>query len=120
MNFDNLAELALLEGQTVVVELASATATDPFGNPVKTFETLEVENVLAQPVSTDDLGPERPNGITIDVRFFFPKTFDRDLTGARITWGGHTFNVLGTPLQLPPDLTPGIWGLKAEGAKTDG
>ncbi len=41
--------------------------------------------------------------------FHFPKSFAESLRGARVTYAGTTYEVVGDPQPYLEDLTPGDW-----------
>lgn len=100
----------LLHGVPVTVELASGGAKDRHGNATTAYQAARVvENVLPAPSTTDDLGEGRPDGVSVDMTFHFPKSFTESLRGARVTYAGTTYEVVGDPQPYLADLTPGDW-----------
>lgn len=41
--------------------------------------------------------------------FHFPESFTESLRGARVTYAGNTYEVVGDPQPYLADLTPGDW-----------
>lgn len=111
----------MLKGETVSVYYPTAGAPDSFGGQEGGFsEAVEVENVLFAPVSTADMEASRPDGLTVDVKFYFPKSYSGEsLRGAKIGLGDETYSVIGNP-QVYPALCPTSWNMVAEGVRDDG
>ena len=106
----------------IVVEVFRPShATDAHGNQVKSNEASEqVENVLPAPVSTADLGAERPDGVRIDMVFHFPKSYTQSLKDCHIVYRGTRFRVVGNPQPYLLELTPGAWNRAVEAVEVDG
>ena len=110
----------MLRGVPVEV-LRPVRMTDSHGNEAESSETRElVENVLPAPVSTSELGAERPDGTKIEMRFHFPKTYKQDLEGCFIVYGGSKWRILGNPQPFFDSLTPGDWDRAAEAGIVNG
>ena len=104
----------LLHGVSVIVELASGGATDHHGNVTATYQASQVvDNVLPAPSTTEDLGEGRPDGVSVDMTFHFPKSFTDSLRGARVTYQDTIYEVVGDPQPYLADLTPGDWNRAA-------
>ena len=100
----------LLHGVPVTVELAADGTTDRHGNATSSYQAPRVvENVLPAPSTTEDLGEGRPDGVSVDMTFHFPKSFTESLRGARVAYAGNTYKVVGDPQPYLADLTPGDW-----------
>lgn len=73
----------------------------------------------SRPDTSDDLEQGRPEGVTLRMTFFLPKTLDADLRGARIACpqaaGGLAFDVDGAPTSYMRENTPGDYSWAVEG-----
>lgn len=104
----------LIRGESVEVLTPVVVGADAMGEPVITWESSEVENVLFQPgggnaTTTSDLDVERPNGVRINVTFHFPKSFEGSLRGCKVKRGEYVYRVIGDPQPYMVDNTPGEW-----------
>lgn len=98
-----------LTGEGVTVLYPKEGALDEMGEPVITWESENVENVLFAPSSASDLEVKRPDGTRESVIFHFPKTYKRNLRGCKIIYKGETFRVKGEPYPYMEENTPGAW-----------
>lgn len=103
---------------------------DAWGNEVVTFaEDPDIETTCCyapgyrSPETSDDIEEGRPEGATVRVTFFLPKTLDAALRGARIAasppddaWmAAHAFDVVGAPTSYMRQNTPGDYSWAVEG-----
>lgn len=111
----------MLTGSSVFVYFPKAGTPDSFGNVEDGFsDPVEIENVLCAPISTSEMEESRPDGIKVDVRFYFPKTYSgKSLRGAKIAVGDALYSVIGEP-QSYMMLCPTPWNMVVEGVRTDG
>ena len=113
----------MIKGVTVTVRRPSTSATDRFGNAVKTWTTETVNNVLVSPGATLDMEAARPEGVTVDLSLHFPKTYSNTLEGCQVVlptpWAG-TYNVIGAPTPYIDANTPTSWHLPVEVAAAHG
>lgn len=113
----------MIKGVTVTVRRPSTSATDRFGNAVKTWTTETVNNVLVSPGATLDMEAARPEGVTVDLSLHFPKTYSNSLEGCQVVlptpWAG-TYNVIGAPTPYIDANTPTKWHLPVEVAAAHG
>lgn len=107
----------MIKGVAVTVRRPSTSGTDRFGNPVKTWTTETVNNVLISPGATADLEASRPEGVTVDLSLHFPKTYNLPLEGCEVVlpapWSG-TYNVIGVPTPYIDANTPTSWHMPVE------
>lgn len=107
----------MIKGVTVTVRRPSTNGTDRFGNPVKTWTTETVKNVLVSPGSTLDMEASRPEGVTVDLSLHFPKTFNKPLEGCEVVlpapWAG-AYKVIGAPTPYSDADTPTPWHMPVE------
>ena len=107
----------MIKGVAVTVSSPSSASTDRFGNPVITWTTETVNDVLVSPGATADLEASRPDGVTVAYSLHFPKTFTGSLEGCEVTlpvpWSG-TYRVIGAPGQYMDENTPTRWHMPVE------
>lgn len=115
-----LPDLGLMRSSTVTVTRREQVGTDAFNAPVYEEVDEEVGGVLPQPGATADLAAERPDGVSVDMTFHFPRGYSKSLRGCRVTYGGKRYEVVGDPQPTMPELTPGPFGLTAEAVRVDG
>ena len=118
----------MIRGVTVSVELRQRGARDALGNEVEAYaEPVDVPNVLVQPGPTADLDASRPEGVAVAFTLHFPKTWEGDLRGARVSlpapweWG-NPYRVAGVPMRYDPQNCPPLvpWNMAVEVEATDG
>lgn len=115
-----IPDLGLLDTVTVTVARPVSGAPDPFGQPTVTWEEETVQGVLATPGTTSDLAADRPDGVSVDMTFHFPRGYARSLAGCRITHAGRTYSIIGDPQASMETLTPGAWSLTVETEAVNG
>ena len=107
----------MIKGVTVTVGTPSSESTDRLGNPVVTFTSSTVDNVLVVPGATSDLEAARPAGVQVAYTLHFPKSFTGSLEGCEVTlpapWAG-TYRVVGAPGQYMDANTPTAWHMPVE------
>lgn len=113
-----------IHGETVLVSLRTFSGQDEYGNDIEEYgEPFEVENVLVGKAETrDEIDDSRPYAIKADRRFCFPRGFEHDMRGAKITRNGVTYKAVGEPFDVTeanlPSLIP--WNLRVEAVRFDG
>lgn len=114
-----------MHGEAVEVSFKVLGEKDELGNQEPSWSDYEaVENVLVAPgYDIDSIGSVRPDGITVSLTLHFPKTFSKQMRGARVrladTWAG-VYEVVGDPAPYPPELVPGAWNYPVEVTRADG
>jgi hypothetical protein len=103
----------MIKGVEVTVVRPSEKTKDRLGEEVAGAETREaVGNVLISPPTTADLEAARQDGYTVALTLHFPKTYEAGLQGCEVElpapWGG-VYRVIGNPLPLMAENTPGAW-----------
>lgn len=100
----------MIRGEDVTVLRKSASGTDEMGEPIIAWVSEEVENVLWEQGSANNIGdPTRPDGTIDDVTIHLPKTYTTSVKGAEVEINGVRYAVIGDPIGYMPDLTPGAW-----------
>lgn len=103
-----------IKGERVVVEVLSGESRDPLGAITRQYETVVVDNVLVGPSDTyNDEYDVNGTGHKTKYSLFFPKWFNRDLHGAKVTVRGERMDILGDPASYTEENVPGSWNLKA-------
>ena len=96
---------------TATVERRVRGARDALGNEVVAYAAPTEVDVLVTPGATDDLDAGRPEGVTVAATVHFPKGWQGDLRGARVTlpgdwtWG-NPYHVVGVPMPYDPQNCP--------------
>lgn len=111
-----------MDGETVVIHRRTQSGTNGHGQPVYTWSTEGVENVLVAPGSAADVTENaRPDGTTIAWTLYFPKTFTGPLRGAKVSVRGEApAAVVGDPKPYRLEATPTEWNMTVELERTDG
>ena len=104
----------MLTGEAVTVTLKKLVSYDEMKEPVYEHETVEVGNVLIQKSGTADLSEKRPHGDRKTAVLHFPKTFNRCLKNAEVSFWGSSWRVIGDPLWYMPQNTPTAWNYPVE------
>lgn len=107
-----------MRGRTVTVFRPVEVGRDAFNAVVVDWVPEAVSNVLFAPMSTADLGEERPNGDRSVLRLHFPSTYTASLRGCRVEWQGRAWEVVGNPLPIPDSPLP--WDREVEAVALDG
>lgn len=111
----------MIFGETIKVRVREADGVDEFGNERVGYQPgISVSNVLVAPTSSQDLGPERPDGDATVMTFHFPKTYIEKLKGCLIVWNGSWWEVIGDPQPYSTDSTPGVWNRPVQARLVEG
>lgn len=113
-------DLGLLATAEVSVIRPVDGEADPFGAPVRTSETETVSGVLPQPGSTSDGDTDRPDGVSVDMTFHFPRGYGKSLRGCSIAYGGRVYRVVGDPQPYLSENAPGGFDLEVGAVRADG
>ena len=103
---------ALIKGVSVEVLRPTTTSkVDSMGQPIAGEPEHEaVDNVLFDPTGTSDVsGDLRMQNIEVDADFHFPKSYTKTLRGCSISYGGHTYRVIGEVRRYIGVNVPGNW-----------
>lgn len=117
-------------GETILVFLHEETDKDDMGEPVYTWRSYEVENVLVRPLAGSDvIDTLRPDGVQVSYSLAFPKTASEltpRLKGARVSLvdrGMSTDIEEALFVSGAPDITrpcPTQWNAIVEVGRLDG
>ena len=111
----------MIVGETIQVKNRDNAGIDEFGNERVAYRSsIFVSNVLVAPTSSQDLGPERPDGDATVMTFHFPKTYIGDLKGCLIGWNGSWWEVIGNPRPYSKNATPGVWNRPVQARQVAG
>lgn len=111
----------MIFGEMIQLKVRMSGALDEFGNQrVEYRRAFSLYNVLVAPASSQDLGPERPDGDATIMTFHFPKTYIGDLRGCLIGWGGSWWEVIGDPKPYSKASTPGVWNRPVQARLVEG
>ena len=109
-------------GESVTVSRFVVSGTDSHGDPVGSWVTETVADVLVGPgPRTDIADTERPEGVVVAFNVHMPKGFSGGLRGARLTIRGEAgFKVVGDPRAYTLANTPTRWATPVEVERADG
>lgn len=110
----------LIASTSVEVIQRIEVGIDRYGASIYEDATSEVLNVIPQPGGTENLDETRPEGVTVDMTFHFPKNYTDSLKGARIRYSNHEYRVIGDPQPYLDANTPGDWNRAVETEVCDG
>ena len=119
-----------MTGELVTIRYKEPTGRkNQFGQEVCEEVSLEVGNVLVQPVDTQDDGnrgeSNRPDGAAVKYRLLFPKLFvySHDigiLRGAVVEVRGKDYDIIGEPGAFDAENCPTEWCLSLYAGRIDG
>jgi len=102
-----------IHGITVTLIDKVKSGADPFGEPIYKTESIEVENVLVTPTSTDDVANQlNLTGKKIVYDLAIPKGDDHDWTNKEVQFFGKKWRTVGVPLEGIEDMIPLDWNKK--------
>lgn len=111
----------MIFGENISLQTRRSGAIDEFGNMKHEYGWPQtIRNVLVAPSSSQDLGPERPDGDATIMTFHFPKTYIGQLKGCLIGWKGSLWEVIGDPQPYAKDSTPGVWNRPVQARLVEG
>lgn len=107
--------MATIKGTTVYITVREQSGTDGFGRPTYTEVLEPVENVLIQPVSTEDAVAElNLSGKHILYNLGIPKGDTHDWENTKVTFFGKVFKTVGIPLEGIEEMIPLQWHKKVK------
>ena len=115
-----IPDLGLMRTVAVTVTRREQTGIDAFNDPVYKDVDEDVPGVMPQPGATADLAAERPDGVTVDMTFHFPRGYSKSLRGCLVTYGGRRYEVVGDPQPYLLEMTPGPFSTTVEAVRVDG
>ena len=112
----------MITGEKVTLERYTKGPPDAMGDLVLISTTEDIENVLVQPGTTDDLTVgNRPDGVTVVYTLHIPKGYETySFRECRLKVRGEWMEVVGAPTYYAPENTPGAWNYPVEVKRCDG
>lgn len=112
-----------MRGETITLTRYEPSGEqDPAGMDVGRPVTEQVDDVLVAPAAQSnatDAG--RPDGITVVYDLYFPRTWEyKSLKDAIVTFGGHSYEVVGDPRPLHGGMQPTRWNMTVQVTDTRG
>lgn len=114
----------MIYGESITVRTPVMGAKDRFGNRTVTYTEQTVNDVLIAPGATQDMEAARPQGVTVALTLYFPKTFTDSLRGCivqlPVPWNRTDYRVIGDPQPYMDVNTPTRWNRQVEVERGDG
>lgn len=102
-----------LKGITIILVDKVEDGKDPFGKPKYQDKDIEVENVLIQPTSTDDVVNQlNLTGKKAVYTLAIPKGDSHDWENKEVKFFGKRWRTVGFPTEGIEDLIPLDWNKK--------
>lgn len=106
---------SLIKGITVQLEQKTQTGINSFNEPVYSTELVAVDNVLIEPLSTDDIiSDTNLSGKIEDVRLCIPKGDTHTWENTKVHFFGHAWQTYGYEQQWIEDNVPLSWNKKVK------
>lgn len=104
---------SLIKGIQVTLTVRTKTGADSLNAPVYTETTVTVDNVLVEPLNTDDIiSDTNLNGKIEDVRLCIPKGDTHDWENTTVQFFGHTWKTYGFTEEWIEANVPLCWNKK--------
>lgn len=105
--------MAKLKGITIILVDKVEVGRDPFDKPIYEDKDIEVENVLIQPTSTDDVVNQlNLTGKKAVYTLAIPKGDSHDWENKEVKFFGKRWRTVGFPTEGIEDLIPLDWNKK--------
>ncbi|MDT2538215.1 hypothetical protein [Enterococcus raffinosus] len=105
--------MAKLKGITIILVDKFEIGKDPFNKPIYEDKDIEVENVLIQPTSTDDVVNQMNlTGKKAVYTLAIPKGDSHDWENKEVKFFGKRWRTVGFPTEGIEDLIPLDWNKK--------
>lgn len=105
--------MAKLKGITIILVDKVEIGRDPFDKPIYEDKDIEVENVLIQPTSTDDVVNQlNLTGKKAVYTLAIPKGDSHDWENKEVKFFGKRWRTVGFPTEGIEDLIPLDWNKK--------
>ncbi|MCO5404435.1 hypothetical protein [Enterococcus faecalis] len=102
-----------LKGITIILVDKVEIERDPFDKPIYEDKDIEVENVLIQPTSTDDVVNQMNlTGKKAVYTLAIPKSDSHDWENKEVKFFGKRWRTVGFPTEGIEDLIPLDWNKK--------
>lgn len=109
-----------MRGETVIVEIREGSSENSFGESVPDVREVTVDNVLVAPMSTEDLGEDRPEGFEARYTLIFPKSFKETLAKTRVKVRGAWYHTHGFSDHFDESVCPTDWNMTVVVGDFDG
>lgn len=104
-----------IKGTTVYITVKEASGVDAFGMPIYTERQEAVDNVLIQPLSTEDaIAENNLTGKYILYNLGIPKGDAHDWVNTKVSFFGKTFKTVGIPIEGIEEMIPLDWHKKVK------
>nr|DAL79982.1 MAG TPA: Minor capsid protein [Caudoviricetes sp.] len=105
--------MAKLKGITIILVDKVEDGKDPFGKPTYQDKDIEIENVLIQPTSSDDVVNQLSlTGKKAVYTLAIPKGDSHDWENKEVKFFGKRWRTFGIPLEGIEELLPLDWNKK--------
>lgn len=105
--------ISLIKGITVTLTERTRTGIDELNNPIYSESTVDVENVLVEPISTNDLISDvNLNGKIEECRLCIPKGDTHEWENTTVQFFGHTYKTYGYEEEWIEENVPLDWNKK--------
>ena len=102
-----------IKGMTVVLIDLREIGVDPFGAPIYEEREIEIENVLIQPNSAEDMvNQQNLTGEEALYTLAIPKGDKNTWENRKVKFFGETWRTVGVPLEGIEDMIPLDWNKK--------
>lgn len=112
----------MISGEQVVL-LTPTIAYDENKDEIETWTETPLDNVLFGRPSTEQIEEVmRLYSVEISYTLGIPKTYTGSLRGCKVARArdGQTFQIMGEPQPLPPEICPTPWNREAYAVIVDG
>lgn len=107
--------MALIKGITVQLYQKTQTGIDEFRAPVYTEAAVDVENVLVQPVSAEQVVNDlQLYGKRAEYELCIPKGDVHNWENRKVVFFGHTWHTFGFVQEWIEELVPLDWNRKVK------
>lgn len=111
----------LIHGTTIVLYTKTQTGTDALNRPIYTETPEQVENVIIEPMSDQDVVDSMNlTGRKATYRLCLPKGDAHDWTDKTVEFFGKRWHTVGDPLEWMDDMVPLSWNKKVRVERIDG
>lgn len=100
-----------MKGMTVQLVVGTITSHDPFGAPIETEETINIDDVLVGQPTTDDITTTTElYGKKVEYVLGIPKDDTHNWVDAKVYIWGDAYRTIGFPQTGIQDNIPLRWG----------
>lgn len=105
----------MIKGVTITLQTKTQTGTNAFGEPIYTWASETVDNVLvAQPSAQERVDEKNISGRSIEYLLGIPKGDAHDWENQRVEIFGKLYRTFGIPEQGIEANVPGPWHKKVK------